>query len=104
MTTVIERTEGHYEVHEVPYGKDYVWNPEYVVVECDCGEKLSLTPTQTNCKCGSDHTALVQEELNSRASSKQTPSPEDECREWRRHEDQYLRSEYNDWLEWEQIE
>ncbi len=103
MTTVIERTEGHYEVYEVPYGKDYVWSPECVVVECECGQRLSLRATETTCGCGADHTTLVQQELKSQAPSEQTPSPEDECREWRRHEDEYLRSEYNDWLEWEQI-
>ncbi len=103
MTTVIERTVGHYEVREIPYGKDYVWCPECVVVECDCGERLTLTASETVCQCGADHTTLVQEELKSRPSSKQTPSPEDECRDWRRHKDEYLHSEYNEQLEWEKL-
>ena len=103
MTTVIERTEGHYEVYEFPYGKDYTWNPECVMVECECGERLSLTATETICECGADHTTLVQEELKSRPSREQDPCPEDECREWRKHKDEYLRSEYNEQLEWEQI-
>ncbi len=103
MTTVIERTEGHYEVYEIPYGKDYVWNPGCVVVECECGERPSLTGTETTCECGADHTALIQEELKFRTSSEETPSPEDECQEWRRNQEEYLHSEYYDRLEWEQI-
>jgi hypothetical protein len=103
MTSVIERTEGHYEVYEIPYGKDYVWCPECVVVECDCGERPSLTVTETTCECGADHTGLVQEELKSQAPSEETPSPEDECEEWRKHKDEYLHSEHNDQLEWEMM-
>lgn len=101
MTTVVERIEGHYEVNEVPYGRDYSWYPECVVVECVCGKRVSLTATETICQCGADHTVLVKEELKSRPPSEEGPCPEDECREWRRHEDEYLRSEYNEQLEWE---
>ena len=49
MTTVIERTQGHYEVQETSYGKAYVWCPECVVVECDCGERPILTASQSTC-------------------------------------------------------
>ena len=103
MATIISHTEEHYEVHEIPYGRDYNWCPESVIVECDCGERLTLTASETACKCGADHTTLVHEELKSRPPSEQTPSPKDECRDWKRHEDEYLRSEYNEQLEWEQI-
>ena len=104
MTTVAERIRGHYEVREIPYGKAYVWCPDFVVVECDCGEKASLTASETICKCGADHTTLIQTELKSRAPSEETPSTEDECREWERKQDEYLHSEYYDWLEWREIE
>ncbi len=104
MTTVIERIEGHYEVQEIPYGKDYIWCPECVIVECHCGERTSLTATETICKCGADHTALIQAELKSRATSGESPSPDDECREWKRKQEEYLHSEYYDWLEWKEIE
>ena len=103
MATVIRHTEEHYEVHEIPYGKDYVWNPECVIVECDCGERLTLTASETICKCGADHRVLVQEELDSRAPGEKRPSPDDECREWRKYEDEYLRSEQNDHLEWDRM-
>ena len=104
MTTVIERTEGHYEVREIPYGKDYVWCPECVVVECDCKEKITLTASQTICKCGADHTTLVHEELKSRTTSgEKTPCPEDECQEWRNHEDECPHSEQDYKQEWDQM-
>ena len=103
MTTVIDRIEGHYEVQELPYGKDYVWNPECVVVECDCRERLTLTASETTCKCGADHTGLVQEELKSQAPSEDSPTPEDECEDWRNHEDQYPHSEQDYKREWDRM-
>ena len=103
MTTVIERTEGHYEVYELPYGKDYNWCPECVIVECECGERLSLTATETICECGADHTTLVYKELKSRPPSEETSSTNDECREWRNYEDEYLRSEQDYKQEWERM-
>ncbi len=103
MATFVRHTEGYYEVYKIPYGRDYCWNPECVVVECGCGERLTLTASETVCQCGADHTTLVQEELKSRPPSEENPSPEDECRDWKRHKDEYLRSEYNEQLEWERI-
>jgi hypothetical protein len=63
MVTVIERTEGRYEVQDVEFGSVYRWCPECVIVECDCGERLTLTSSIVTCRCGADHTALVREEL-----------------------------------------
>ena len=94
MATMIEFTEGHYEVQETSYGKDYVWCPEHVLVECDCGQKLVLSPAETVCRCGVDHVALVEEELASRGASDGPSHPWDaEYREWRRNQDEYLVSE-----------
>ena len=42
MTTVIDHVEGHYATQSMSYGKAYVWCPECVVVECDCGETADL--------------------------------------------------------------
>ena len=61
MTTVIDHVEGHYETQRMSYGKAYVWCPECVVVECDCGETLILTVSESVCWCGTDHEALVRE-------------------------------------------
>jgi hypothetical protein len=54
---IIERVQAHYEVHEVPFGITYEWHPAYVALECDCGQKvtLSATSTTTTCSgCGAD--------------------------------------------------
>jgi hypothetical protein len=61
MTRIIERVEAHYESREIPFGKSYEWHPSYVILECDCREKLTLTSasTITRCRCGADHGAVV---------------------------------------------
>ena len=63
MTRIIERVEAHYESREVPFGKTYEWHLGYVVLECDCGEKLTLSgaSTATRCRCGADHVAAVRD-------------------------------------------
>ena len=65
MVTIIERMEGHYDVREEEFGRVYRWRPESVVVECGCGERLSLSGSATACDgCGADHAATVREELS----------------------------------------
>jgi hypothetical protein len=57
MAQIIERVEAHYESREMPFGKDYEWHKAYVALECDCGEKVTLTATSTitTCpRCGAD--------------------------------------------------
>lgn len=96
MTTMIERTEGHYEVQKTSYGEAYVWCPECVVVECDCGERPVLSASGTVCGCGTDHAALVRGML----ASRRAPHPWDaEYHEWRKKQDEYLVSEETYWLE-----
>ena len=102
MTTVIEHTEGHYEVQRTSYGEAYVWCPECVVVESDCGERPVLTAAETVCHCGTDHATLIRDELG---SSEGALHPwEAEYQEWRKKQDAFLRSESHDWLEWRLIE
>ncbi len=94
MTTVIECIEGRYEVEETSYGQSYVWRPRHVVVECDCGERLVLSASETVCRCGVDHAALVREESVSRKVSDGPPHPwEAEYQEWRRKQEEYPLSE-----------
>ena len=94
MTTIIESIEGHYEVQKTSYGEVYVWCPERVVVECDCGERPDLSASETVCSCGADHAALVREELASRGGSAGASHPwEAEYQEWRRKQDEFLISE-----------
>ena len=85
MARVIERTAGHYEVQKTAYGEAYVWCPECVVVECDCGERLTLTASGSGCRCGADHAILVRQELAGRPPSNGTSHPWDaEYHEWRK--------------------
>jgi hypothetical protein len=54
---IIESGAAHYEAREVPFGKVYEWNPTHIAVECDCGEKSTLTATSTTTtcsRCGAD--------------------------------------------------
>jgi hypothetical protein len=96
MTTMIKRTEGRYEVQRTSYGEAYVWCPERVLVECDCGARPVLSASETVCSCGTDHAALVREVL----SARRAPHPWDaEYHEWRNKQDEYLDSEETYWLE-----
>jgi hypothetical protein len=64
MARIIKGIAAHYETHEVPFGRSYEWHPEYIIVECDCGQKLLLTGTSNlpSCpECGLDYGWLVHE-------------------------------------------
>ena len=105
MATIVERTEGHYEVQKTSYGEAYVWCPECVVVECDCGERLALTSSMAVCRCGADHAGLIRGEFGSQRPAGEATRPWDaEYHEWREKQDEYLRAESHDWLEWRIIE
>jgi hypothetical protein len=62
MVKILERVQAHYEAREVPFGKTYEWHPAHVALECDCGEKLILTATDTMTacrRCGADLATFV---------------------------------------------
>jgi hypothetical protein len=64
VITTRERTKERYDVHETPYGKAYAWQPgRVVIIECDCGEKLTFTSSKATCRCEANHAAVVREEL-----------------------------------------
>jgi hypothetical protein len=52
MVKILERVQARYEAREVPFGKVYEWRPAHVALECDCGEKVTLTATSTMTACG----------------------------------------------------
>ena|SRR5215212_7175680 len=59
---IIERVEAHYENSEMPFGKVYEWHNAYIALECECGEKVTLTATDTmtTCsRCGADLGSFV---------------------------------------------
>lgn len=77
MAEVIERVEGRYEVQDVEFGRVYSWRPGGVVVECRCGERRTLTSSETVCGCGADHAAVVDEEMVDR------PVVDEDLHPWR---------------------
>jgi hypothetical protein len=67
---VIERIAGHYDVRERPFGRDYRWSLEQVVIECSkCAKRVTPTRSQIigsvvlECECGKANTARIREEL-----------------------------------------
>ena len=65
MVQILGRVQAHYESREMPFGKTYAWHPAYVALECDCGEKVTLTATSTTTstcgRCGADLGTFVYE-------------------------------------------
>jgi hypothetical protein len=64
MVQILERVQAHYENREMPFGKVYEWHPATLAIECDCGEKMTLsaTSTTTTCgRCGADLSTFVKE-------------------------------------------
>jgi hypothetical protein len=62
MTKVKVKIEGHYEVQEIPYRKDYAWVPAHALIECDCGQAMDADVHHTVCPgCGTDHAPVVRE-------------------------------------------
>ena len=73
---VIERLEGGYEVRDVGFGRVYSWCPEYLWIECDCGERPTLDSFETTCVwCGADYADVVQQEIDARRSEGETAYP-----------------------------
>lgn len=63
MAKIVARIEGHYEVHEAPFSRSYVWHPTCVTLDCDCGQKLTLSAADTipTCRCGVDYSAVIRD-------------------------------------------
>jgi hypothetical protein len=76
LAKVIECAQARYEVQDVELGKVYKWRPERIVIECLCGQRLSLTASKTTCvECGTDHELAVKEALTDGHQSDQTLHP-----------------------------
>jgi hypothetical protein len=105
MTTVIDHVEGHYETNSMSYGQAFVWCPECVVVECECGETVIVTASESMCRCGIDHEVLVRETMAFGSQQYETLHPwEREYREWLERQEEYLRSEEIYQQEWNDID
>lgn len=104
MVRVIERTEAHYQTHEAKYGKVYRWCPEGVLVECDCGERLTLTSSTESCECGADYAAIIHELADREREKKEGLAPcHREYEEWLK-EKAALPTEHYEWLELRSME
>ncbi len=69
MVKIIECVEAHYNIQAAEFGTVYKWRPESVMIECECGEMVTLTASSTTCEeCGAGHTGLVRENLAVRRS------------------------------------
>ena len=83
MAKIVERARACYEVEEVEYGKVFRWQPETLVVECECGEETALTPSDTACEeCGAEHTRVVRENVPDLQ-----PQGDEDVHPWRYAED-----------------
>jgi hypothetical protein len=48
---IIKRVQAHYEGREVPFGITYEWHPAYIAIECECGQKATLSAISTTSTC-----------------------------------------------------
>lgn len=79
LVRVIEYVEGHYDLEDIEFGRVYKWHPGSVVVECICGERRTLTRSETTCgECGADYASIVREIL-----AIQRPKGDEAAHPWR---------------------
>jgi hypothetical protein len=98
LSKIKMRVEGHYEVEEGPYGKDYVWTPAHALVDCDCGRSLDVDAHHTTCPdCGADHSRLMREIAERHLEDEALHPWHAEYEEWLRYKED--RTEFQDWLE-----
>ena len=67
MVRVLECVGAHCEVLDVQRARVYSWRPATIVLECECGERPTLTSSRITCVgCGADHTDVIREVLETR--------------------------------------
>ncbi len=95
-TKVVERVDARYDIQELQMGKVYKWRPESLLIECECGQKTTLTVSDTACEeCGKEHIDLLEEVLRDHRK-RQRRLGEEDLHPWRYAED----SEEEDPLLW----
>ena len=98
MTKVKVRVEGHYEVQELPYGKDYKWVPAHALIECDCGQAMDVDTRHTICPgCGAEYVAVVREVAGRHLADEVLHPWHAEYEKWLRYKETH--AEYQEWLE-----
>ena len=64
MVQVIKRTGEQYEARKIKFGKVYRWCPEHRVLQCECGERPTLTSSVTSCDgCGTNYMLIRDESV-----------------------------------------
>jgi hypothetical protein len=98
LSKIKVRVEGHYEVTELPYGRDYAWVPAHALIECDCGQVMDADTHHTTCpSCGADHTEVLRE-VSGRHLGEEVLHPlHPDYELWRAFKED--RTEYQEWLE-----
>ena len=67
MARVLECVGAHCEVQDVQRARVYRWRPATIALECECGERTTLTSSNTACAgCGADHTHVIAEVFETR--------------------------------------
>src|SRR5215204_1805146 len=71
LHTLLSHRSLNYEIQDVEMGKVYRWCPERAVLECTCGEQVTLSAFRSTCpECGADHAPNVEEVLDARPEDK----------------------------------
>jgi hypothetical protein len=98
LSKVKARIEGHYEVEDLPNGKDYVWVPAHALIECDCGQVMDADEHHTTCpKCGADCADVLREVAGRHLGEEDLHPWHPDYELWRNFKEN--RTEYQEWLE-----
>jgi hypothetical protein len=61
VVKVLECVGEHYDVEDAQGARVYRWCPTTVTLECECGQRPTLTSSRTTCfRCGADHTHVIE--------------------------------------------
>ena len=64
VVRILECVGEHYEVQDAQGARVYRWCPTAVSLECECGQRPTLTLSTSTCfRCGADHMDFIKEVL-----------------------------------------
>jgi hypothetical protein len=73
MSKVFIEDRRRYETGKFRYGESYIWYPDYLVLECECGGLLFYPSTIPVCRCGKDHASVVRKLADMRFEEEPPP-------------------------------
>ena len=86
---IVEHLAGYYEAQDVQFGKVFVWRPESVVAECECGKRATyerpdiVSGLVSCCECGKDPTSRVHQELGVESMDEEGKEKDKRLHPWR---------------------